>query len=247
MRAKQIVQVLPSGLTKPLQELRARLVDLYALKSYSQEGEDRILERIFEQKEHGFYVDVGAHHPRRFSNTYLFYLKGWRGINIEPNPDQAAAFRRERKRDINLQIGISDHEGTLVYYQFDDPALNSFDAEVTASRVATTNYKVLGTTEIPVQRLDDVLRRHLPPGVQIDFLSIDVEGLDLAVLQSNDWDVFRPHYVLAESMGTSWENALLSEEFSFMKACGYDLFAKTPNTLIFTSNATATSPSEGGT
>ena len=43
--------------------------------SYSQEGEDMVLQRIFAQKEYGFYIDVGAHHPKRFSNTYLFYKR----------------------------------------------------------------------------------------------------------------------------------------------------------------------------
>jgi len=55
-------------------------LDGYALKSYSQEGEDMILRRIFERQSTGFYVDVGAHHPKRFSNTYFFYKKGWSGI-----------------------------------------------------------------------------------------------------------------------------------------------------------------------
>ena len=44
---------------------------------YSQNGEDLILNRLFENKEKGFFIDVGAHHPIRFSNTYLFYKKGW--------------------------------------------------------------------------------------------------------------------------------------------------------------------------
>ena len=58
---------------------------------YSQEGEDMILGKIFSGQKHGFYVDVGAHHPLRFSNTYLFYLKGWRGINIDAMPGSMVA------------------------------------------------------------------------------------------------------------------------------------------------------------
>ena len=216
-----------------LRRLRAKFFDIYAVKAYSQEGEDMILQRIFADKSHGFYVDVGAHHPRRFSNTYLFYRRGWRGINIEPNPDIAAAFRRERKRDINLQVGVSDRTGTLTYYVFNDPALNSFDSELTASRVLSTPYKVLETKEISVERLDAILEKHLPIDVKIDFLSIDVEGLDMAVLQSNNWHVFRPRYVLAESLDTSLENVMQGEVFAFMKSHGYELFAKTYNTLIF--------------
>ncbi|MDB4805035.1 FkbM family methyltransferase [bacterium] len=212
--------------------LRDRLFDIYAAKSYSHEGEDMILSRMFSGKAHGFYVDIGAHHPRRFSNTYLFYRRGWRGMNIEPNPDIADAFRKERKRDINLQVGISDRDGILTYYLLDDPALNSFDRELTASRVATTPYKVTSTKKISVQRLDAVLRSHLPSGTKIDLLSIDTEGLDMAVLQSSDWDVFRPACVLVESLDTTLEKAMQGEIFMFMKARGYELFGKTYNTLI---------------
>ena len=225
---------LPSWLKEPLRKVRAIFVDMHASRSYSQEGEDLILQRIFEGKESGFYVDIGAHHPRRFSNTCLLYRKGWNGINIEPNPDVAPAFQKERTRDINLQTGISDREGTLTYYFFNDPALNSFDRELSDFRTETTNYRVVATKQINVQRLEAVLRKHLPPHVHIDLLSIDVEGLDMAVLRSNDWDTFRPTVVLVESLETSLEEVLVSEVFLFMKDRGYHLFAKTVNTLIFT-------------
>ena len=54
--------------------------------SFSQEGEDLVLARIFEGKKNGFYVDIGAHHPTRFSNTHYFYRRGWSGINIDAMP-----------------------------------------------------------------------------------------------------------------------------------------------------------------
>lgn len=234
MKITRTARSLPLWLKKPLRSLRARLVDIYASPSHSQEGEDMILQRIFERKEFGFYVDIGAHHPRRFSNTCLFYRKGWRGINIEPNPDAGAAFQKERPRDINLGIGISDHEGTLTYFFFNDPALNSFDRELSDSRVKNTSYKLIGTKEVAVRTLGAVLREHLPPGAEIDFLSVDVEGLDMAVLRSNDWNAFRPKVVLVEALEVSLEGVLDSEVFQFMKGHGYQLSAKTVNTLIFT-------------
>ena len=112
MRLKKALSILvPSALRGALVRMRARLLDIHAQKSYSQEGEDMVLERIFAGKKGGFYVDVGAHHPRRFSNTYFFYRKGWKGINIEPNPEAIHAFQSDRKRDTNLQCGISDRPG----------------------------------------------------------------------------------------------------------------------------------------
>jgi hypothetical protein len=74
--------------------------------SYAQEGEDMVLRRIFEDQPLGFYVDVGAHHPVRFSTTYFFYRRGCRGINIDATPGSMDAFRRLRPRDINLEVAI---------------------------------------------------------------------------------------------------------------------------------------------
>lgn len=238
---RTVYQVLPSWLRRAIASTRARLCDVYVVKSYSQEGEDIVLRRIFNDQQRGFYVDVGAHHPRRFSNTYTFYRRGWRGINIEPNPDVIQLFRTDRARDVNLQIGVADRPGKLTYHQFDDPALNSFEASLVAWRLANTPYKLMGKLEVPVERLDNILRRTLPPGQHIDFLSIDVEGLDFAVLQSNDWQRFRPTCVLVEALGNSLEEVMHGELFAFMQKQRYALFAKTVNTLIFrTSEGAAT-------
>ncbi len=232
--AKQtILKLLPSWLKNLLRRLRAIFFDVYAAKYYSQEGEDIVLQRLFAGKARGFYVDVGAHHPRRFSNTYLFYRRGWRGINIEPNPEIVEVFRRERKRDINLQVGIAGRESVLTYYLFNDPALNTFDGALAAQREEATAYRVVETRKIPVQRLDAILKKHLPQGGEIDFLSIDVEGLDMEVLQSNDWEAFRPTCVLVESLETSLEQAMQGDIYRFMKGRNYELYAKTYNTLIF--------------
>jgi len=192
-----------------------------------------ILRRLLESKECGFYVDVGAHHPRRFSNTYFFYKRGWSGINIEPNHDILAAFQATRSRDINLQLGVSDSKGSITYYSFDEPALNTFDEEIVKSRLTNTQYKLIGKHDVPVERLDHILAMYLPPNTQIDFLSIDVEGFDFLVLKSNDWECYRPKYVLVEALDSSLEDLMRGEIFEFMKRQQYMLFAKTYNTLFF--------------
>jgi len=94
--------------------------------SYSVEGEDRVLSCLLEFKKSGFYIDVGAHHPIRFSNTYLFYLKGWNGLNLDAMPGSMKLFEDIRPRDINLQIPISSKKQILKYYLFNEPALNTF-------------------------------------------------------------------------------------------------------------------------
>jgi len=228
---------LSPALVDLLARTRARFVDVYATKSYSQEGEDLILRRIFGERASGFYVDVGAHHPQRFSNTHTFYRAGWRGINIEPNPQAHGLFESMRRRDINLQLGVAAQSGRLTYHEFDDGALNTFDAQLAQWRVANTPYRLLRTFEIPVERLDRILAQHLPAGQRIDFLSVDVEGLDLAVLESNDWRLYRPQCVLVEALDASLEQALGSDVYTFMSKQGYELLAKTFNTLMFRDRA----------
>lgn len=223
----------PAWLRSPLSAALAPLRDTYAVRSYSQEGEDMILRRIFAGQPRGFYVDVGAHHPRRFSNTCHFHEQGWSGINIEPNPAALALFNRARRRDINLQMGVAEASGSLVYYEFDEPALNTFDPVLLEARKRTTPYKLVRQRTVPVERLDTILGRHLPQGQAIDFLTIDVEGLDFAVLRSNDWSRFRPRCVLVEALENSLEAVMRGELFGFLSGHGYSLFAKTYNTLIF--------------
>ena len=82
--------------------------------SVSQFGEDKFLEAHFFNQATGFYVDVGGFHPYMYSNTYLFYRKGWHGINIEPNPASFPAFLKHRRRDINLQLAISRWRARVV-------------------------------------------------------------------------------------------------------------------------------------
>ena len=228
-----IKRYIHSALKKNLVNLRDRFSDPYAIKCYSQEGEDMILRRIFEGQENGFYIDVGAHHPRRFSNTYYFYKQGWRGINIEPNPDALKAFNVDRPRDINLQLGVSDTTSILKYYSFDEPALNTFDESVVKSRLADTPYKVIKTNDVGVERLDKILKEHLSVEQPIDFLSVDVEGFDLAVLRSNNWHLFRPKCVLAAALNMTLDEAMKGDLVLFMLAQDYVLFARTYNTLIF--------------
>ena len=85
--------------------------------SFSQYGEDVIIDRLLCHKKRGFYIDIGANHPDRFSNTKRFYVKGWSGINIEPNPIIFKKFAK-RTRDVNLNIGIGGGESTIGFLLF---------------------------------------------------------------------------------------------------------------------------------
>ncbi|MBE9109122.1 FkbM family methyltransferase [Nodosilinea sp. LEGE 07298] len=202
--------------------------------SFSQEGEDRILVRLFGRQENGFYIDVGAHHPQRFSNTYLFYLKGWRGINIDAMPGSMDLFKAIRPEDINIEAAISSSSECITYFMFDEPALNGFSKEVSLKRNFSSRNNIVGEKLIKTKKLSEILDEYLPTGQTIDFLSIDVEGLDYQVLLSNDWSKYRPRIILIEELSVNLDSMISSSRIkSLLEGYGYKLFAKTFNTTFY--------------
>ncbi|ASC71433.1 SAM-dependent methyltransferase [Halomicronema hongdechloris C2206] len=208
--------------------------------SFSQEGEDLILDRIFYSQKNGFYVDVGAHHPQRFSNTYYFYLKGWHGINIDAMPGSMELFKKIRPRDINIEIPIFSKSQVLTYYQFNEPALNGFSEEISTQRNKHEKYKIISTKKLKTERLSVVLEKNILNESQvIDFMNIDVEGLDYEVLKSNDWNRFRPKVLLVEDLSSQnirqFEN---SKVYNFLFKEDYKIYANLAKTSIFLDSRT---------
>ena len=231
---KQIAKaILPKYLIEGFIIIKNNYFDGFSLKSYSQEGEDMILRKLFEKQKTGFYVDVGAHHPKRFSNTFFFYKKGWSGINIDAMPNSMSLFNKIRPRDTNLEIPLSDKKQKLKYYMFNEPALNGFSKELAEKRAGEDSYKIISEKDMETSTLEEILEKYLPSGQEIDFISIDVEGLDLQVLKSNNWERFRPKFVLVEIFGSSIHDVTNLKEYKYLKGFEYEIFAKTVNTVIF--------------
>lgn len=225
-------RVLPKILLVEIRNLKNYFGN-FSFQSYSQEGEDMILRRFFEEKQTGFYIDVGAHHPKRFSNTYFFYKKGWQGINIDAMPGSMEIFKKLRSRDINIEKPVSDCRQILTYYAFNEPALNGFSKELTVERNGLGGYKIIFEEELETAPLSEILDKYLPVDQTIDFMSIDVEGLDFKVLKSNDWAKYTPKIVLVEILGSSLNELETSEIASFLKQFGYCIYAKCVNTVFF--------------
>jgi FkbM family methyltransferase len=205
----------------------------YTNQSYSQFGEDMVLRSIFcrfPNEFKGFYIDVGAHHPKRFSNTYYFYLRGWRGICIDPIPNGGVLFAKQRPRDIFLGIGVSEKEGELPYYIYEEPAFNTF------SEKFTNSYKFQPIKSIMVRTspLEKILKEYLPDGVTINFLSIDAEGYDLKILSSNNWQRYRPQIILFEedTIGVIMDITKLQGNM-LLNQNNYEAIAKIPGGLIY--------------
>ncbi len=206
--------------------------------SYSQEGEDLILFRHFGDKKKGNYVDVGAYHPKRFSNTYSFYLRGWRGVNIDANQNAIELFDIDRPEDINIFQPISLINEELNYYVFNEPALNTFDKNraMEVQSNTTNNYKITQTIELKTKGLTEVLDSVKAPQ-SISFLSIDVEGLDFQVLQSLDLNYYHPELILIESLdNNNIEKNLSSNITKYLKDFNYSLHYKTFFTCFYCYN-----------
>ena len=201
--------------------------------SFAQEGEDKLLLRYIGKKEKGFYIDIGAHHPIRFSNTYLFYLKGWKGINIDAMPGSMRIFQDLRPNDINLEIPISNERELLKYHIFNETALNTFSEKEAEKMDGHGVYKIVKKVELETLPLSSVLDQYLPRNTAIDFLSIDVEGLDFQVLKSNNWEKYKPYFILIEELNHSVDEIMNNEIYNYLKELNYHFIAKTANTLFF--------------
>lgn len=216
-----------------LDRLNARIG---ATESYSQEGEDLIINRIFldlKKPKNGFFIDVGAHDPTRFSNTYLLYRNGWRGINIDPMIAVSNRFQKIRSRDINLPIGIAKMEGQRKFFFFDEPALNTGSVERAQEVLSWKNpkYKLIKEQMTDFHRLETIVAKYKSPLLEWDLLTVDAENLDEEVLLSNDWETARPTVVVVESRG-DLQQSISQNSIHFLQAQGYKIFSKLYSSVI---------------
>jgi len=173
-----------------------------AKASFAQQGEDLVIAQMLSELhvDGPTYIDIGAHHPIVDNNTFLLYRHGGTGVLVEPNPVYAAMLRKYRARDIVLEEGIgTTDQAEADYYVMDgDGQLNTFSKEQADLIVARGRAKLLKVIPRPLVPLDAVLQQYFPRGAP-DVLSIDIEGLDLAVLRTLDWNRWRPRIVCVET------------------------------------------------
>jgi len=202
--------------------------------TYSQFGEDIIAQHHLRAIERGTYVDVGCCYPIQASNTYAFYQKGWRGICIDANPDSGVAFGEHRPGDVFVHAGIAEQEGEMSFYRFSKAVYNTFD-RARANKVIGKNKpgtRFLGEVKVPLSRLSTVLERCACPQ-KIDLMSIDVEGLELSVIRSNDFERFRPRLLICELICHNVPAAISSDVAKAMTSLGYRFVATTGHDCFF--------------
>lgn len=198
--------------------------------SYAQNYEDVMLWRALRDIEKGVYIDVGAWSPDLDSVTRAFSERGWHGINIEPNPAYFAELVERRPNDINLDIAVGDHPGTISMSFIPESGLSTAD-ERFIREYESAGY-ALNAQNVEVSTLAAIWAEHLPHILDVHFLKVDVEGFERAVLSGNDWARFRPWIVVVEATlpnsqienHEEWEEILLKADYLYVYADGLNRY-----------------------
>ena len=186
--------------------------------SYAQNFEDIVLNRVFRKQDSGFYIDVGAMDPEEGSITKAFYDRGWRGINIEPDTRFHTKLCANRVRDINLNVAVGDVSETRRFFAFEDQGISTFSERFRDYFVERG--RPFKETVCSVTTLAEICHAYV--GEPIDFLKIDAEGWEGAVLRGADWTNFRPHVLLLEATEPYSHKPLWAEWEPFLlEKCGY--------------------------
>jgi FkbM family methyltransferase len=214
---------------------------VHARKSYAQCGEDLLLRSLLNslEIEKPYYLDIGAHHPRYLSNTYLFYRSGAHGICIEPDPNLFKVIKNSRGRDLCLNVGIGFNSNSQAdFYVMTVPTLNTFSKEEAENYHANSPYKIKHVIKLPLITVNSVLEQHAKRVP--DLVSLDVEGLDLNILKSFDFNRFRPKLFCVETIhfDNKYKEVKNEDIISLMKENDYIVVADTWLNTIFADRKT---------
>jgi FkbM family methyltransferase len=191
--------------------------------SFSKSGDDIQLMKMINNYTPGAYVDIGSWHPIKSSNSYYFHLRNWKGICIDPNPQLKSLYDKLRPNDIFINAAVGTSKAPLNYYMIDGSSMNSFSYEF----ILKNNLKsrIVGKKEMPFFSLKEILDKNLDKNDRLDFFDVDVEGYDLDVLKSNDWNIYRPKVVVVES-DSSIKKDLQSDIVKYLELQEYKVIGK---------------------
>ena len=186
--------------------------------SYAQNREDIILAAFFEDVEKGFYVDVGANDPEIDSVTKYFYERGWNGINCEPQLGHFKLLQKERKRDINLNVGVGSKKGKLSLRQYKGDGLSTLSSDFKAEYANSPddNTKTYVDTMVEVRTLASIFDEYKI--TVINFMKVDVEGYEYEVLYANNWNRYRPQVICIEAdhVRIDWHDLLKDNDYKLV-------------------------------
>ena len=207
-----------------------RSISSQTFVSYAQNFEDVMLWRALRHVEKGFYIDVGAWSPDLDSVTRAFSERGWRGINIEPNPVYFAQLLARRSGDLNLDVAVGDRSGTLAMSFIPNSGLSTANELIARDHAAAG--RAMASQEVTVTTLSAIWDQHVGAAQPVHFLKVDVEGLEKAVLAGNDWTQHRPWIVVVEATlpksqiesHGDWEELLLTARYEHVYADGLNRY-----------------------
>jgi FkbM family methyltransferase len=191
--------------------------------TYAQCGEDQVVLFILDylNVKRKTYLDVGAWAPILNNNTYLFYRLGHRGVLVEPNGAACQRLREARPGDMVVEAGIGVSSAKQAdYYVLSKTSWNNFSKEEAEHQVKVSNgtVHIREVIKVPLLNINEVMDRHFNQTPA--FLSVDTQGLELAILKSLDYSRFRPEVICAETLVTG-TNRLIPETAAFMETQGY--------------------------
>lgn len=215
-----------------LRSIKQKIRSLLGIRSetdyYSQGGEDAIVSKTFAYfipVTKGVYLDIGAYHPYKHSNTYILYRAGWRGVNVDPRPGSKALFDRFRPDDVNVEAGIGSSDGAMTYYVIgENSTMNSFSRD-NLERLGILD-QVEYTVEIPVMTVDSLAAKQSLVR-EIDYLNIDAEGFEIEILRGMNFAEIAPKVISIEQNDVlTFDDVAASEVAIFLKEKNYVPFAK---------------------
>ena len=192
-----------------------------AFVSFSQHGEDVLLNRAFAGKSVGQYIDIGANHPVFKSVTYSSYIRGWKGINIDMDREMVDLYGKLRPDDVALQLAISDSASVRQAFLIPGSTRSSLDKDVGLSYTGNSSFQAK-EQEVQCVTLMTVLERY-PQFYACDFLNVDVEGHESGVLCGIDFKVFRPKVVVIEAVHPITRETTFHEWDHILFEAGYTL------------------------
>jgi len=192
-----------------IKEIFRKMVRERLCRSYAQNWEDKAILKFIDRKEKGNYLEIGAYHPVRLSNTYKLYRYGWRGVVVEPNPEVEKLFHRIRPEDRLIRAGVGPKQGSMWYYRYPIPALNTFSPSQVKENIKQ-GYRISEKTKINIIGIRELLRSELKNKI-IDLLSLDAEGWDEAILNNWDWN-YKPKLICVEEDNTGRIGKLLNKQ-----------------------------------
>ena len=201
--------------------------------AYGQWAEDLLIAGLAPEKD-GVYVDVGAFHPMHYSNTYLLYKRGWRGVAVDPNGSAETLFRLHRPRDTFVRAGVGKTHETKPYYVFNHQSCNTFSTEHRDRMLARPFMKLIATESVELKPLSHIIEAVLP-GTPVDVLNVDVEGMNLEVIETLDWSKIVPRVICIEDDDlTITSDRVVSPIHTYLSERGYVLKERAGQSSLYT-------------